>query len=236
MLAAFLAVGAAPQALSDEASDAFRATLEICQRPGLAPDVWLQDLTRLGWSHPEDHQDEKLLENLVLAEAYGAMAAQNFAPTPPNFLDRFRERVSLTHLVREQARISDTYVLNGDTDRILRVGQKKHVNVRELRHEPIGGYCNILFFGNSASEEAIPSDAVTLPLQNDVALMKTEDPFKGPVLLTPQEEFITDRNILMWNKSADGRNNADCIIEIAQAMGTGGRALLDVPKCARLMK
>ena len=217
-------------AAPEDAVNAFRKTVAICEKPGIAPGNWLGELRAMGWREPTKDQIGAILDNLAEADVLGIMAKQGFAPLPEGLLERRRRFVTEVYETRQQHGLNEVYVLGQNTDRILRIGPERH-SVGILLTEPLGGYCNVTFFGESADQDVMPENALPVPAQGFTLLLGGNDPLPSSMFFDPGQSGIVFKRLVAWKRSVP-YPDPECILELANLMIT---VVFDIPECARRM-
>lgn len=222
-----------------DALSAFDTMVEVCDRPGLAPDQWLGPARAAGWAEPDEGQLRDVLLSLASARLLGGMASTGFAPPRKGDLAKLVELEQDVLDARLRVGLNEIYIHQGNPDRVARLSPPEAHLRGVLLTEPVGALCSVTFFGESAAADDLPTEALSVPIGETaiVHLAVDSDPYaSGTMLYVPHGDGVIPTAIRMTTFTAPGLSDPVCVLKIQGAFGQSGDAPFVLPACARRME
>ena len=241
LAAVMAAIAPSPGAARSEAIGAFQGIVEICKRPGRAPEPWLGPARAAGWAPPGPGIEAEVVRNIALARALGAAMREAPGPPPADTIARIAHEEADTYAARQQTGLNEVYVHDDNPDRIVRISPGRLALGLLRLGDPVGAYCFVTFVGDSADNVALPAGRrpfgglVDGAFSGQIANMGA-DVHDTAIRLDPNGANGGTPAMLFWGRVAPGARAPGCRHAIAALAKAAGEAPFELPDCARLIE
>jgi hypothetical protein len=227
---------------ANEASAAFLGMVDICKRPGLAPDNWLGLAKAANWAPPEDDIESQVIENLALIRTLNVAIRESISPPSPDVFDRYLRQEQKVYAARKELGLSDVYVHNGNPERIVRMSPS-HLQLGITQYgDPLGAYCIVSFLGSSAVANVLPAERKAVgglvegAFSGQMAQLGDREMLDSVLLLDPTDANGGTPAMLYWDRLAMGATQSKCMAEMSERAKKAGHSPFELPDCARLVE